>query len=137
MGDAVAEDAILALHFLQVGDGAGRLHPVEDGLDGSHALTIAAHGVHGELVEVAELLLHRTLRVVLLEQLGEDAVDALVVVLLQLVEATEARIGCGQGVGLLPSTRRKLVEILGGIGAPVEVRLDDTCLALGHAGQRS
>ena len=71
------------------------VHFFKDGLDGSHAFFVSSCAVHGELVEVAELLLDGALLVALaLKQLCEQGVYANVVVFSQLVEAAVTRVGC-------------------------------------------
>ena len=65
---------------------------LQQGLHRSDALTVAAFLIHGEFVEVTQFLLHGAILRFLLSrsEILQDLVDPFVVVLLQLVEATEA-----------------------------------------------
>ena len=112
VGNTKAYDGIFELKLSQGLDILGSLYLVHYRLHGSHTLGVASCGVHGELVEVAELLLHAALSEFLLCEACYDAVDALVVVFLQLVKAAEARVCGRQRVKLLPSATCKLVKVL-------------------------
>ena len=93
VGAADAEIGIFLLQLLQGMFCLACLNLLDVGHDRFHSLLVAPDGVHGELVHVTEFLLHRTYGIVVFQQLVEDAVDALVVVLLQTVETAEARVG--------------------------------------------
>ena len=137
-GHAVAHRGILQLQLLQVLLRAGSLHLVEQRLHRCDALIVAAHRVHGQLVEVGELAFRGAVGKLFLLQVAQDGVDALVVVFLQLVEAAEARVGGGQRIQLLPTTGCKHVEVLGGLHVLVKILHAEARLVLSHAcyGQR-
>ena len=101
----------LQLNVEELLHGLGLLHSLNHLHDGCRTLLGAAHGVHSQLVEVRELLLHRSLGVGVGLQLFQDAVNTLVVVLCQTVETAKARIGSRQRVFLHPSTTGILIEI--------------------------
>ena len=136
---SIAEDPVFELHTAQVVLRTGCFYFVEEWLHRCDALLIAASRVHGQLVEVGQLALRRTLGKLLLVEFVKDGVDALVVVLLQLVKAAEARIGSRQRIVLLPSARCKLIEILGRLSRLVKVFHFQSRLVLGetcHGGSR-
>ena len=135
-GHAVAERGILELQRAQVGHGLGSLNLAYERHGRGYAFLVAAHGVHGQLVEVAQFLLCGSGLVSVLEQVGQDGVDTLVVVKRQLVKAAEARIGGRQWVLLHPSAACVLVEVFGRLDARVEVGQVDArfqlCLRAGR-----
>ena len=90
----------------------GSLHLIDYRHHGLHAFLVAAFLVHGEFIEVRELLLNSSLGISSFEKLVENAIDAFVVVFLQTVEASIAGIGCGQRIVLHPSATGILVEII-------------------------
>ena len=98
---------------------------------GLQTLLLATDRVHSQFVEVREFLLGSTLSIGIVEQLGEDTVDTLVVVLGQTVERTEAREGCRQRIILHPATTGILIEIISRAYRCVEVAQIDTRLQFG------
>ena len=78
-------------------------------------------------------MFHRSASVGFLEQIAQDGVDAFVVVFLQLVEAAESGVGCGQGISFLPATGGELVEVVCRSNGFVEVDGLDSRLSLGHS----
>ena len=103
------ENVVLAIHDVgthvvskvcaasQVGHGlddtrlvADSIDFVEFRLDRSHTVGIEFFSVHGEVVEVANLLSHRAFFVLLRSDFGNQAFQLLAVVFAQLVECAEA-----------------------------------------------
>ena len=93
---ACKEELLLAvgskfkLDIKQLFVGLSCLQTLDKRHDRSHTLVVTTRRVHRQLVEVAEFLLNRTLFIGVALEFGKDAVDTLVVVLLQLVEAAIA-----------------------------------------------
>ena len=121
---------ILDLQLLQVGLGLGSSYLVEQRLYGSYALLVAAVDIDRQLVKVGQFLLDTSLLVALFLELAQDAVDTLVVVFLQLVEASIAAVGCWQRIVLLPSACGKLIEIVGRLCRLVKIAHDKSRLVL-------
>ncbi len=76
-----------------------------------HALLVEAHAVHAQCVEVSDLLLDRSTRIVGAE-IGDDVLDLIAAVLGQLVKSAETGVLGVKRVGQHPATTRILVEIL-------------------------
>ncbi len=135
---AIALGSVFQLYFRERVLRLGGLHLVEQRLHGCDALAVTAVGIHRQLVEVREFALVRALGKRLFLQLVENRVDALVVVLLQLVEAAETRESSGQRVVLLPATSCKHVEVLCGLHGAVKIFHLEPRLVLCHSchGQR-
>ena len=103
------------------GDGGGQLRAVADGenllhggLDRRGAFGVQTHRVEAHLVEVGDLLFDGARGGRRLGHLGEELVDARLVVVAQDVERSVARVFGFQGIVFLPAARGVLVEI--GVG---------------------
>ena len=104
---------LLQLYLEELLLGLGGLQLADDGHGRCDAVALAAVGVHGQLIEVAQFLLHAACGIAVVEQFLQDTVDALVVVFSQAVETAIARIGGRQGVGLHPAATGILIEVVG------------------------
>ena len=118
---SIAVHGVFQLDFLQVGLRFGGFHLVEQRFHGCDALAVAAVGIHREFVEIREFALGCSCGERFFLQFVENRVDALVVVLLQLVETAETRVGSGQRIVFLPSSCCKHVEVLCGLHGLVKI----------------
>ena len=78
----------------------------------SYTFLITTCRVHSQLIKIAQFLLDSTLSISVALQLLQDTVNAFVVVFLQTVETTIARISCWQWVVLHPTTTGILIEVV-------------------------
>ena len=93
---ACKEELLLAvgskfkLDIKQLFVGLSCLQTLNQRHDRSHALVVTTRRVHGQLIEVAKLLLNRAFLVGVTLEFGKNTIDTLVIILLQLVEAAIA-----------------------------------------------
>ena len=87
--NTITKDSIFLLDFEQVVFRISFFHLVQQRLHGCDTLFVPTFSIHCQFVEIREFALCRSLRKFLFLKLVQNRIDALVVVLLQLVEATE------------------------------------------------
>ena len=133
---AVAEHGVLLLQCQQVGFGLCGLNLVEQRLHRSYAFALAAGRIHSQLVEIGKLGLNGIAFVGLLLKRTQNAVDAFLVVVVEDVEGSVARIGWRQRIVLAPSGGCEVIEVGAGGYRSVEVLFVQPrcCLGIAHYG---
>ena len=130
VGYSIAKLSVFQLHLLQGIKRLGTLHRVEQRFHGGYAFLVAARRVHSQLVEIADLTFIGAILILLLREICQDDIDLLVDILLKHVKTAIAAIGGRQGMGFLPATCGKLVEISCRTHGLIEVRQDESRLVL-------
>ena len=94
---------------------------------GSSALTVQAHAVHGQVEQVGHLLAHSAACMLLVCQVVEEFLELFAVLLGQVVEDAIAGILGFEGVGFHPATASILEKVFTGRNGEVHVGTVHTC----------
>ena len=120
------ENAALSQEEAKQEESAASGETVLQVIDWSDSSLVAAVNIHREFVEIRQFLLNGSSLVSLLLEFRKNGVDALVVVLSQLVKTAITAVSGRKRIVLLPSTCSKLIETVCWLHCLVEIAHDKT-----------